>query len=146
MAQRRSHTGSLAAGLALLALLAPCAVGVARAERPVLGARAAFPGGRGFGSVAPRTVFLGGDPTGLVTHLHWRRWGSARATGAGEGWCPGVSVAAGYRCPASLRATVLGSCHGRPAYEHLAFSFETHKGWIHALTIDVCTGQTLSGA
>ena len=39
-------------------------------------------GTKGFGQVKPRTIFYGGDPTGLVCYIHWRNWGAPTALGS----------------------------------------------------------------
>lgn len=56
----------------------------ARIEKVVLGTMAFMPGGTGWGTEAPETIFNGGDPSGLVTHIHWRDWGQPTATGFGQ--------------------------------------------------------------
>src|SRR5271156_2088508 len=49
----------------------------------VLGSQSFEPNGVGWGKVHPSRIFNGGDPSGLVTHLHWTRWGDSVATGRG---------------------------------------------------------------
>jgi hypothetical protein len=41
------------------------------------------PYGKGWGTAAPTTIFNGGDPSGLVTRIHWSGWGGAAAVGHG---------------------------------------------------------------
>jgi hypothetical protein len=41
------------------------------------------PQSRGFGSVRPAKIFNGGDPSGLVTNIHWDTWGGVEALGRG---------------------------------------------------------------
>lgn len=105
---------------------------------PVLGFKGAFRGGKGFGAVKPKVVYLGGDPTGRVQSVRWRAWGSSRATGVGQGWCAGESVAAGHVCEASLHVSRLGTCHGRRAYRTLAFYFKQHGRWALGSTWNIC--------
>lgn len=112
-------------------------------QTPVLGSGRAFPNGAGFGAAAPRQVFLGGDPTGNVTGLHWHGWGRARTTGFGTGWCPRQSVANGFSCPFSLHASNLGRCHARRAYRTLVFYFKPGRRWIYGSKWDACTGRLL---
>jgi hypothetical protein len=54
-----------------------------KTTRIVLGSRASAPDGKGWGTTAPTTIFNGGDPSGLVTHVHWQNWGKSTATGWG---------------------------------------------------------------
>ena len=49
----------------------------------VLGARAFAPNGEGWGTVRPSKIFNGGDPSGLVTHIHWTKWGAGARSGSG---------------------------------------------------------------
>jgi hypothetical protein len=99
---------------------------------PVLGSAKAFMGGKGFGSVKPKTVFLGGDPTGLFTKVTWKRWGHSKATGTGKGYYPppGKPVAESVVVPVTLVASSLGTCHGHLAYRRLGLTFE-YKGHEH---------------
>jgi hypothetical protein len=85
MILRRQHA-LLAAFAAVSVVLAPTALAVART--PVLGGRHAFPNGQGFGKAHPRTVYLGGDPTGEVSSMTWRHWGQRRAVGFGRRCVP----------------------------------------------------------
>jgi hypothetical protein len=117
----------------------PAALG--RSSSPVLGWKHAFQGGTGFGTAKPRTVDLGGDPTGEVKTISWQHWDAAHAVGFGRGWCPGQSVAAGHPCPVALHVSGLGSCHGRRAYLKLAFYFKTGPSWIAGSKLNACTGQ-----
>jgi hypothetical protein len=66
------------------------AAGTAQASAPgsksskvVLGSPTLLAHSKGFGTVAPRTIFQGGDPSGLITHIRWQRWGRATAIGWG---------------------------------------------------------------
>jgi len=108
---------------------------------PVLGSKKAFQAGTGFGTVKPRTVYLGGDPTGEVKSITWHNWGAARAVGYGQGWCPGKSVASGHPCSAALHVSKLGTCHGRRAYIQMAFYFKTGATWTAGTKLNACTGQ-----
>ena len=134
----------LAVAVVVASLLACVSLALARGT-PVLGWGHAFPNGRGFGLVKPGHVFLGGDPTGDVTGVRWRGWGSAKATGFGTGWCPGRSVAAGYYCSVSLHAYDLGQCRGRHAYRTLTFYFKfgPRRRWSFGSKWNACTGQAV---
>jgi hypothetical protein len=91
-------------------------------SRVVLGSRAFAPMGKGFGTVAPREIFNGGDPSGLVEKIQWTHWGQRTATGWGE---TSIFKPHGGYYPklvrSELRATRLGRCsdNGRRAYTHL---------------------------
>ncbi len=122
-------------------LVAGLPTALAHTTSPVLGWKHAFRGGTGFGAAKPRTVFLGGDPTGEVKSITWQHWGAARAVGFGQGWCPGQSVAAGHPCSAALHVSKLGICHGRRAYINVGFYFKTGTKWTAGGRLNACTGQ-----
>lgn len=136
MVQRLTAVLGVAAMLFVLSM--PTAL--ARIASPVLGSNQAFQNGKGFGTVKPRTVYLGGDPTGEVKSITWHQWGAAHAVGFGQGWCPGQSVAAGHPCAAALHVSQLGICHGRRAYLKLAFYFKTGQSWTAGSKWNACTG------
>jgi hypothetical protein len=95
----------------VLALLATAAV---------LGASAFAPHGGGFGTAHPRRIFNGGDPSGLVSSIHWTGWGGAVAHGRGLN--PIFRPQGGYfaqRARIQLRAQRLGTCGSGPAYTRL---------------------------
>lgn len=75
--------------------------------------------GEGFGQVKPTTIFLGGDPTGLVCRIHWLSWGGEFAVGTGIGWYINStkSVAEGHAAPAVVVLYRLGTWKGRRAYK-----------------------------
>jgi hypothetical protein len=51
---------------------------------PTLGSSKFYaPNSKGFGSVRPTEIFNGGDPSGLVTKIHWSTWGGTQAEGHG---------------------------------------------------------------
>jgi hypothetical protein len=120
----------LTAGLCAVTVLGAgsAAAALANTPTPVLGYKHAFINGAGFGAARPKEVYLGGDPTGLVRKLVWSHWSSRTTVGRGTGWCPGQDVADGRPCPAVLRASNLGSCHGHLAYHTLQFYFQIHTG------------------
>jgi hypothetical protein len=121
----------------------PVSAALAGGGRPVLGWSHAFRNSQGFGAVKPRTVYLGGDPTGKVSKLRWQRWGNSKTMGRGRGWCPGRSVASGHYCTASLHLYDLVICHGRRAYRMMVFYFKPgpRRHWIVGARLNVCTGQ-----
>jgi hypothetical protein len=118
----------------VVGVVAACALGgasaaaVAVSSTPTLGTHL---GGatKGFGLVKPKTVFLGGDPTGLVTKLTWNSWGSPVTVGTGTGYYPppGNPVVAAVKVRVTLDASKLGTCKGHKAYKRLSFTFH-YKG------------------
>jgi hypothetical protein len=134
----------LIAGLVILAFaMVSVSAALAGGGRPLLGWKRAFPNGQGFGAVKPRTVYLGGDPTGQVSKLRWNRWGSGKTVGYGQGWCPGQSVASGHYCTTSLHAYDIATCHGRRAYRMMVFYFKPRprQHWVAGAKLNVCTGR-----
>jgi hypothetical protein len=84
----------------------------AAARVVVLGSKQwALPDGAGFGTAHPKQIFNGGDPSGLVTELTWRGWGSAVATASGRNaiFKPGGGYY-GRLVTIDLRAYDLGRC------------------------------------
>jgi len=102
------------------------------------------PGQKGYGHVKPRTIFNGGDPTGLVKAIHWKSWGGRRATGTGTAlWVgPHQFVAEGkFEKGASIVLFQLGRCSGRLAYNAIEWYFPQHGQKFSAGTyINACTG------
>lgn len=102
---------------------ATAATSAGKSRAPVLGSKKfEAPGGVGWGTVKPKEIFNGGDPSGLVTNIKWTGWGEKKAYGWGRNaiFKPG----GGYYpqlVRIELRAQQLGSCSkgGRPAYTHL---------------------------
>lgn len=88
---------------------------------PVLGSKGLMGQyGKGWGRVAPRTIFNGGVPSGLIKKIRWRRWGKANAYGFGLTYL--YKPQGGYYDQPGgirLRATRLGSCSGKRAYTKL---------------------------
>jgi hypothetical protein len=119
--------------LAVMVAALPLAAGAAAARAPIVSPRAdpyhSQPGGmrgtKGFGKVRPRTIFYGGDPTGLVCDIHWYRWGGSVARGVGTALYVGrnQSVAQGHPAKVNVVAARLGSWRGRPAYNSLKWFF-----------------------
>jgi hypothetical protein len=118
-------------------------VALATAGTPTLGRQWA-PNQKGYGRVAPRTIFGGGDPTGLVEHVRWRHWGARRAIGNGIGnWVwPGLGVADGIvRTRAVVVAYDLGPCRGKRAYRKIQWYFPKYGGVFDRYNADdICTG------
>jgi hypothetical protein len=111
---------------------------------PTLGLRTGtFADGSGFGQVRPKTVYNGGDPTGLVISISWHGWGGPQATGAGRGLyvAPGQAVAQGKIEPVRVVAFDLGTCNGRYMYAAVEWYFPQHNQTFDAsLFEDACIG------
>src|SRR5579872_2840325 len=79
--------GAVGAAAAALCVTGFVAVGSATASPVrviVLGEKDPnFPFSEGWGTVRPSRIFNGGDPSGLVTQIHWTSWGGSVAVGHG---------------------------------------------------------------
>ena len=96
---------------------------------PALGRPAGvFAHGEGFGQVRPARIFNGGDPTGLVSHISWKSWGGARASGTGTSDYvgPSQSVATGTEERVTVVAFNPGTCHGKFMYRAVEWYFPQH--------------------
>ncbi len=99
---------------------------------------------KGYGHVRPVTIYNGGDPTGLIEHIHWQSWGGTQAVGTGiaEYVSPTQSVAEGTQESARVVAFQLGRCHGRRAYDAIEWYFPAHGQRFNPRQyIDGCTGK-----
>jgi hypothetical protein len=122
---------------AVMLAVAACAVGggsaaaLAASAAPTLGSHIGVPT-KGFGQVKPKTVSLGGDPTGTVTKLSWKSWGKPVAVGTGSGFYvpQGQPTADAVMATVKLKASSLGTCKGHNAYKRISFTFE-YKGKSH---------------
>ncbi len=95
----------------------------------VLGAKAFAPHGWGWGTKKPARIFNGGDPSGMVTQIHWKRWGGAVTIGHGRN--PIFKPHGGYyahQVRIKLRASAIGVCGGRRAYTQLFVREPSHPG------------------
>lgn len=106
------------------------------APEPVLAA----PIGRasvGLGTVRPRAVSGGGDPSSAIDSITWSSWGRPTAHGRGMGcYVPaGKPISACVRRPVDVIVTSLGHCDGRLAYEDLGWWFPT-EGQRFDATVD----------
>lgn len=73
--------------------------------------------GEGWGSERPEIIYNGGDPSGLIAHVHWSTWGGAVARGHGQHAI--FKPRSGYYhrpVVAQLKAKQVGRCEGRSAY------------------------------
>jgi hypothetical protein len=131
----------LAAVTSVTLILIPAVASASRPAVPVLGSAHAFPAGTGFGTVKPKTVYFGGDPTGKFTNLTWTGWGSAKSTGKGKGYYPppGKPVADAVRVPVTLVASSPGSCNGHLAYRRLAVTFVYKHRNEKGVTRNICS-------
>ncbi len=112
----------------------------ASAAAPTLGTVWA-PSQQGYGHIRPPTVFNGGDPTGLVENVTWTGWGRPTAVGHGTGFYAAGTVADGHQAPATVLASHLGTCHGRPSYNHITWYFPTEGETANQWGINICTGE-----
>jgi hypothetical protein len=102
-----------------------------------------FAHGSGFGKVLPKTVYNGGDPTGLVTSITWHDWGQSQAIGIGRSIyvAPNQAVAQGKIEPVRIVAFDLGTCNGRYMYAAVEWYFPQHKQAFDASQFeDACIG------
>lgn len=128
----RRTSRPLAAAIGVMAIIAALAGPGAGAAQGVALATLGLPGpsgSKGFGEARPPVIFLGGDPSGLVQHIHWRRWGKARAIGHGIGWWfpPGTFTNEGHHARARLIAWDLGTCGGHRAYRRFEWYFPEYN-------------------
>jgi hypothetical protein len=102
-------------------------------------------GQQGYGHVRPRTIFNGGDPTGLVTDIHWRSWGGRRAIGTGTGfWVKPREIVVQGHFEKGARIVLFhrGRCHGRPAYNAIERYYPRHgQKFSPGDDINACTGK-----
>ena len=78
----------------------------------------------------PAKIFLGGDISGLVSNIHWHRWGKPKAIGHGKGWFipPGGGTSDGHYARARVVAWDLCYCSGQWAYRKTEWYFpEYHR-------------------
>jgi hypothetical protein len=99
----------------------------------------------GYGHAKPRTIFNGGDPTGLVKKIHWTSWGGPQAIGSGTGFWVGPHqvVAQGhFEKGAKVVLFQLGRCHGKSAYDAIEWFFPSRGQRFSSGTyINACTGK-----
>ena len=131
MRRRTLRLRPTALGLMVMiaALAGPGAGAAEGAALPTLGLPGP-PRSKGFGEVRPPVVYLGGaDPTGLVRHIHWRRWGKAKAIGRGTGWWvpPNKFTDEGHYARARLVAWDLGTCGGHRAYRRFEWYYPEYN-------------------
>ena len=119
----------------VIAVMSTCVVAATAVAGgvPVLGSKRFYKPGNtiGWGTPHPSEIFNGGDPSGLVTHIHWTRWGAGVSYGRGLTYAPKPS--GGYyrqMVPIKLRADRLGRCskRGPRAYTHLHVRVVDHPG------------------
>ncbi|HKN54590.1 MAG TPA: hypothetical protein VJX66_18970 [Amycolatopsis sp.] len=99
------------------------------------------PGQQGYGTARPATIFNGGDPTGLVTGVHWQSWGGPVAIGTGmSSDARNTDVANAQQRKATIQAFNLGVCKGKLMYQAIEWYFPGDKFDPHKY-IDICTGK-----
>ena len=133
--------GRLLGTLAFVLLILPtAAVG---GQQPVLAGPWSM-NQEGYGHVRPKTIFNGGDGSGLLSDIHWITWGHSRAIGTGLGLyvTPHESNAEGTREPARVVLFQLGYCKARHAYEAIEWYFPQHGQRFNSREyIEACTGE-----
>jgi hypothetical protein len=87
--------------------------------------------GVGWGNQHPSEIFNGGDPSGLVTHIHWSSWGGRTASGHGLNAI--FKPTGGYYSELvtiQLHAYHKGRCtaHGPMAYQRLSVREPSRPG------------------
>lgn len=101
-------------------------------------------GQKGYGHAKPRTIFNGGDPTGLVRQINWSSWGGRRAVGWGTGfWVRPRRIAAQgqFEKGAEIVLFHLGRCHARRAYDAIEWFWPRHRQHFRLHTyINPCNG------
>lgn len=78
------------------------------------------PTGAGWGEELPQVIYNGGDPSGLISEVHWSSWGGAVARGHGRNSI--FKPHGGYyrhQVMTQLKAKRIGRCEGRRAYLRL---------------------------
>jgi hypothetical protein len=82
-------------------------------------------GGKGWGTTRPRTIYNGGDETGLLTSITWSTWGGTKALGRGVGLyvSPTEDVAHGSFATAFVVAFKLGTCDAHWVYMAVEWYF-----------------------
>jgi hypothetical protein len=121
-------------GIVLLTPFVPILAYGANDDVPTLGYPPETPGcqqvqcgynTQGWGTIRPRTVFNGGDPTGLIKEITWSSWGGSKAVGRGLGWyvSPTEDVADGHLASAVIVAFKLGTCDGHRTYNAVEWYF-----------------------
>jgi hypothetical protein len=80
--------------------------------------------------VEPAEVFLGGDPTGLVTSIRWQSWGGSKAEGTGTSTYVAANqiTADGSQQTATIVAFDVGTCAGHAAYQEVEWYFPREGG------------------
>ena len=97
----------------------------------VLGSRLLFPGGSGWGTSEPRTIYNGGVPSGKAWRLVWKNWGRAAAFADGVTWI--YRPSGGYFATpgrVQLKAYLVSYCSkgGRLAYTRLSVRAVSRPG------------------
>ncbi len=97
-------------------------------------------GGKGFGAVKPRTVYLGGNPTGDFQELGLHAWGEKRSVGYGRGYYPppGRPLADAISVPVALHAYSLQTCKGHLAYRRLSVFFKYQGHYTASAVLGIC--------
>ena len=93
---------------------------------PVLGTKwNSSPDLKGYGTVLPKEVFNGGDPTGLVQNITWQSWGGTTAIGHGtaEYVTANENPVTGKQANATIETFNLDVCNGKSSYNAVEWYF-----------------------
>ncbi|HXP98554.1 MAG TPA: hypothetical protein VN845_00650 [Solirubrobacteraceae bacterium] len=79
----------------------------------------------GFGRAHPSVISYGGDPTSVVSHINWTKWGVGEAVGVGRSdWVwPGTCTGCNPQVAVRVIAFHLGTCRGYLSYNALEWYF-----------------------
>ncbi|WP_051792531.1 hypothetical protein [Amycolatopsis jejuensis] len=103
------------------------------------------PDQEGYGTARPVTIFNGGSPTGLVSHVQWQSWGGQTAIASGTAIdAEGTSTAEGVERQVTVQAFDLGDCKGKLAYRALEWYFPGKGEKFDPHTyLNICTGENV---
>jgi len=129
---RRMSRRSASFALIPVATLVLAVVGAAEPPRVVLGSKASFRYGSGWGTAHPSALDNDGDPSGRAWSIDWTRWGGTRALGRGMTYlAPSLTRNYWRKGRVQLRASRIGRCTvgGVHAYTRLDVRVaELHSG------------------
>jgi hypothetical protein len=131
MSKRFTYAATLALVFSVALAAAASGSGGNTSEVVLGSARFGLPDGAGWGTAKPAKIFNGGDPSGLVTQIHWTHWGSKASIGHGRNAI--FKPRGGYYrrlVHIELRAYDIGRCssNGPRAYTRLSVREPSRPG------------------